>query len=87
MSLSPNPLTGPKALSPSVEIEQMATVLEIAAKWHLDASTVRELFGREPGVLAITNPRRRKRRYTTLRIPYSIVARVQRRLSVVDKEA
>ena len=55
---------------------------ELADLWGLSSDTIRRLFEREPGVLAIgdRNPRR-KRRYVTLRIPESVAARVHRRLS------
>jgi hypothetical protein len=66
----------------SSELEQMLTVSEIAQKWCLDPTTVRDLFRNEQGVLVLVNPRSRKRRYATLRIPVSVVSRVQRRLSV-----
>jgi len=61
------------------------TVAEIASMWSLSDDAVRKIFEKEPGVLAIgdTHPRLRKRRYTTLRIPEDVVARVHRRLSKV----
>jgi hypothetical protein len=61
------------------------TVTEIAALWNLSDDAVRKIFEKEPGVLAIgdTRPTVRKRRYTTLRIPEDVLARVHRRLSKV----
>jgi len=61
------------------------TVAEIAALWNLSDDAVRKLFEKEPGVMAIggPNPTVRKRRYTTLRIPEDVLARVHRRLSKV----
>jgi hypothetical protein len=58
---------------------------EIAKMWKLSADTVRRLFEREPGVLVLSDPRptRRKRRYTTLRIPENVLARVHKRLTRV----
>lgn len=55
---------------------------ELADLWGLSTDTIRKLFENEPGVIAIgdRNPRR-KRRYITLRIPESVVARVHRRIS------
>jgi hypothetical protein len=61
------------------------SVSEVASLWGLSDDLVRKLFEKEPGVLAIgdSGPRIRKRRYTTLRIPEDVVARVHRRLSRV----
>lgn len=61
------------------------TVAEIAALWSLSDDAVRKIFENESGVLAIgdTRPTLRKRRYTTLRIPEDVLARVHRRLSRV----
>lgn len=61
--------------------ERHYTVREIAKSWHLSRDTVTRLFQNEPGVLVLgdTNPRRRKRRYLTLRIPQSVLERVHRR--------
>jgi hypothetical protein len=69
------------------ELERMLTASQIGKKWSLDASTITWLFENEPGVMVITNPRSRKRRYRTLRIPVSVAARVQRRLSMSSKAA
>lgn len=64
-------------------VELHYTVAEIAEKWKLSEDVVRRLFEKEPGVLVLgkdgtTNGRRR---YTTLRIPVSVVERVHKRLS------
>ena len=61
------------------------TVSEIASMWSLSDDAVRKIFEKEPGVLVIgdTRPTIRKRRYTTLRIPEDVLARVHRRLSKV----
>ena len=61
------------------------SVSEVASLWGLSDDLVRKMFEKEPGVLAIgdNGPRIRKRRYTTLRIPEDIVARVHKRLSRV----
>jgi hypothetical protein len=61
------------------------TVGEIAALWNLSDDAVRKIFEKEPGVLTIgdARPTVRKRRYTTLRIPEDVLARVHRRLSKV----
>jgi hypothetical protein len=58
------------------------TVKELAERWSLGESTIRRLFRDEPGVLRIPHSRRRgKRDYVSLRIPASIAARVQARMS------
>lgn len=69
--------------SPATERHYSAS--ELATLWNLSADTVRRLFEHEPGVLVIgTEPGKySRRRYTTLRIPESVVQRVHRRLSRV----
>lgn len=54
---------------------------EIAELWGLSVDTVRRLFANEPGVLQISNPRRGRRSYATMRIPETVAARVHRKLS------
>lgn len=66
----------------SAHAERHYAVAEIAEMWNLSADKVRDLFEREPGVLVIGEQQpRNKRRYTTLRIPQSVVERVHHRLS------
>ena len=66
------------AENPSVRIY---TVKEIAEMLKLSDDRVRELFQREPGVLAIGRSRTSERRgYLTLRIPADVFLRVYRRL-------
>ena len=56
------------------------TVAEVAKMWNLGPDAVRRLFEQEPGVLVLGgNGVRVNRRYTTLRIPQSVVERVYRR--------
>jgi len=52
--------------------------------WQLSVDAVRKIFCNEPGVLVLgdSNPRRRKRRYLTLRIPQSVVERVHKHYSL-----
>lgn len=59
------------------------TVVEVGKMWNLSPDAVRKIFEKEPGVLVLgeTQPRRGKRRYTTLRIPAYVLDRVHRRLS------
>ena len=58
--------------------ERHFSVAEVAHLWNLSKDAVRRIFQNEPGVLVLgdSNPRRRKRRYTTLRIPQSVLERV-----------
>ncbi len=68
-----------------VPAERHYAVIEVAQLWNLSPDKVREIFEHEPGVLVIgdRNPRH-KRRYLTLRIPESVVARVHTHLSMKD---
>jgi hypothetical protein len=63
--------------------ERHYSVKEIAAMWHLGVDATRALFAKEPGVLQLRNPptTRWARKYVTLRIPASVLARVYTRLS------
>jgi hypothetical protein len=73
----------PTATSPFAE--RHYAVAEISAMWNLSPDSVRRIFGREPGVLVLAgnSSTRRKARYTTLRIPESVLERVHRRLCTV----
>jgi hypothetical protein len=73
------------AVSPVGFAERHYTVAEISQMWQLSPDSVRRLFEREPGVLALGSGRSPgcKRRYTTLRVPESVLARVHRRLCTV----
>jgi Fic family protein len=63
--------------------EKHFTVQEIAEIWNVSKDTVRRMFQNEPGVLVLGgHSSRRKRRYTTLRIPQSILERVHRQYSL-----
>jgi hypothetical protein len=63
--------------------ERHYTLQEIAILWNISIDTVRRIFEREQGVLIIgeSNPKG-KRRYRTLRIPASVVARVHKKCSL-----
>ena len=66
----------------SIFTERHYTVAEVAASWNLSEDAVRKIFQNEPGVLIIGDQgSRHKRRYTTLRIPESVLERVHRRFS------
>ena len=58
--------------------ERHYSVTEVASLWALSRDSVRRLFRREPGVLAMGD------KYVTLRIPESVLERVHRRLSNAD---
>lgn len=71
---------------PQVDVtEKHFTVLELAELWNLHTNTIRKLFERVPDAVRITMPTvgkdgKRKRSYTTLRIPQSVAERVMRGL-------
>jgi hypothetical protein len=55
-------------------------VASIALLWNVSRDTVRRMFQNEPGVLVLGGlSKGRKRRYTTLRIPQSVLERVYRK--------
>ena len=59
-----------------LSLEQHYSVHEVAERWKISADMVRELFQDYPGVLKFTNSTyTRKRAYTTLRIPASVLDR------------
>lgn len=65
--------------------ERHYSVAEIAKMLNLSPNAVRKLFQREPGVLALGEPRPkfgRRRGKVTLRIPQSVLDRVYRRLCI-----
>lgn len=76
------------APSPQVFNERHYSVAEISTMWNLSPDAVRRLFEDEPGVLVLghTAAVGGRRRYTTLRIPESVVERVHRRLSVANRQ-
>ena len=76
------------AAQPSVAMSAFAerhfSVAEVASLWNLSPDAIRDLFHDEPGVLVLGEQgSRHARRYTTLRIPESVLQRVHRRLSRV----
>lgn len=63
--------------------ERHYSIAEVAAIWHLSRDAVRKIFQNEPGVLVLGNlGSSGTRRYTTLRIPQSVLERVHRRMSI-----
>jgi hypothetical protein len=69
----------------SLVIERHYSAAELAERWNLSLDTIRRIFQNEPGVVVLgdNSGKPGKRRYTTLRIPESVAARVHRRLSKV----
>jgi len=62
-------------------LEKHYTVLELSSLWGFSDRTIRRLFDTEPGVIKIDRPEtRRKRRYTSIRIPAAVAQRVYKRL-------
>src|SRR5665213_948939 len=57
------------------------TVLEIAERLALNADTVRRLFMNEPGLIVITEAKKGRREYRTLRVPERIFQRVLMRFT------
>ena len=61
--------------------EKHYTVSELAELWNLSENTIRRIFENEPGVLKWGSREGRfKRRYTTLRIPETVLLRVHKQL-------
>jgi hypothetical protein len=61
--------------------ERFLTVAEIGERLKLKPDTIRRLFATEPGVIAISTPKKGRRVYRTLRIPVSVYERVLTRLA------
>jgi hypothetical protein len=61
--------------------EPLLTVAEVAALWNLSVDWTRQLLENEPGVVIFGSNGHGRRKYRTLRIPRSVVERVQKRLS------
>jgi hypothetical protein len=74
-SIGPSPVT-------LISAERHYSVAEVSAMWNLSQDAVRKIFQNEPGVLVLGSqgsPHTRK--YTTLRVPESVLQRVHRRLT------
>ncbi len=64
--------------------EHYWTPKEIAVLWQVSVDTVIRLFEHEPDVLILSQSvAKQKRRYRTIRIPNSVLVRVQERRSLV----
>ena len=77
----------PSAIAPDLPCSQPAcserhySIAEIADAWHVSPDAVRKVFREEPGVLVLGGQSHHKRRYTTLRVPESVLQRVHRRMT------
>jgi hypothetical protein len=68
----------------TVVTEHHYSVADIAEMWGLSHDAVRKIFHNEAGVLVLGGlGSTHRRRYTTLRIPASVLERVHRRMSNV----
>ncbi len=71
----PQKSLGTQAIEPHYRVSHLSKL------WDFSESTIRRLFMKEPGVIKITHePTRRRRGYTSLRIPERVAQRVHRRL-------
>lgn len=67
----------PLATEPHFRVDQIVEL------WGWSEATVRKVFAKEPGVLALGRPqseRRGRQAYRTLSIPQSVLERVHRRM-------
>lgn len=63
--------------------EKHYTVREISELWGISDDSVRKIFAARPDVLKFSTPKIRKRKYVTLRVPESTLARVYNDLRAV----
>lgn len=56
---------------------------ELAKLWTLSPDSIRRLFANEPDVVRLGRQKPGKRRYSSMRIPASVAARVHKKLSLV----
>lgn len=65
-----------------VALERHYKIGQIAKLWNLGYHQVQDKFINEPGVLKeVSDGTLKKRRYTTLRVPESVMKRVHQRIS------
>lgn len=80
-AVEPTPAPAPAAAAP--QVEEMITAGVLAKRWHVSPTTIRRWFRDEPGVVlwgrADSRPGK-KRAHLSMRIPLSVIERVQRRL-------
>lgn len=84
MGVSEFPLSGNHSDDSSIidqSLERHYSPEDISGMWGLSVRTVRRLFANEPGIIELGQGETlQKRRYFTIRIPESVLARVHRRL-------
>ena len=69
--------------APSPPFQRHFSVAEVAVLWKLSEDAIRRLFAKEPGVVIFgTALRGSKRRYSTMRIPESVLQRVYKQYSL-----
>ena len=74
---------GRQTSAPSPAFQRHFSVAEVAALWNLSEDAIRKLFKNEPGVVVFgTATRGSRRRYTTVRIPESVLQRVYKQHSL-----
>jgi hypothetical protein len=69
---------------PSIRLEPVFTVNEIAGRLKISDDLTRDMFVNEVGVIFVGSPKGRagkRRKYRSMRIPESVLARVVRRIS------
>lgn len=72
----------PASSGPSSFAERHYAIAEIAELWNLSPDAVRKVFQDEPGVMVLGGQGAgHKRKYTTLRVPESVLQRVHRRMT------
>jgi hypothetical protein len=77
--------TGSQTAIATITLERHYTVSELSQLWLFSENTIRRLFDKEPGVIKICRPQSKKKRsYTSLRIPERIAIRVYRRMQGIS---
>ena len=76
----------PSSLAAASYGERHFSVAEVSLMWNLSLDATRRIFQDEAGVLVLGyQGSKHKRRYTTLRIPESVLQRVHRRMTNVGR--
>jgi hypothetical protein len=75
-------LVSPTPVPANPAFEKHYTPKEIAKTWGFGVDLVRRIFESEPGVIRVGHGEQlHRRRYTSIRVPESVMRRVHRRLS------
>jgi hypothetical protein len=76
-----SPTAAPASVSTAAPFtERHYSVAEVAAMWNLSQDKVRKIFQNEPVLILPGQGSGHVRRYTTMRIPESVLQRVHRRM-------